>query len=851
MSKTLVIVESPTKARTITKFLGSDFRVESSLGHVRDLPKSTMGVDIAGGTFTPDYVIPDAKKKRVAELKKLAQNATEILFATDEDREGEAISWHLAELLKIKPDAVKRLVFHEITKEAIAAALARPRALDQRLVDAQQARRVLDRLVGYELSPLLWKKVRYGLSAGRVQSVAVHLVVEREKARAAFCSAAYFDLVATLRADRETFTARLAAYQNKSIPDGQNFDSRTGALLEPERFTLLNQTQAEELAQTLLAAEPWTVTKVEKTPYQTHPYPPFITSTLQQEAHHKLGWGAKLTMRAAQSLYEQGYITYMRTDSVHLSDQAVQAARAAAAEFGTEFVADTIKQFANKSKLAQEAHEAIRPAGSSFRHPADMARAVTADEARLYELIWKRTVATQMKSARLVRLSVEIAVNNAVFAATGKRIEFAGYLRAYVEGADDPEAQLEDQEILLPELAKNQIVTADAVTAAGHQTQPPAHYTEASLIKTLETEGVGRPSTYATILDTITQRHYVVKDGRALIPTFTAMIVDQYLQQYFHTLVDTAFTSKMEDDLDRIAAGEEPWRPYIKQFYQGENDAGFHPAVARATTAKDYPRLELGRDPKTGQTLVVKSGKYGPYLQRGDNGAAETSALPETFPPAELTVAAAVALLAAPTAAPRVIGSDPKTGQPLTLRTGRYGPYLQIGEDEGKTKAKKMSLTYGPKQIPISQTIDANAVTLPQALAVISLPRVLGEIEGAAVTASVGRFGPYVKMGDEFRSLPKNLDLFAITLPEARALLAQEKKGGRRKKAAVIKELGADPAGGKPMQILEGRYGPYVSNGARVFASIPKNIQPETVTLAQALQWIEEKKKKKKLETRN
>ena len=617
MSKTLVIVESPTKARTIAKFLGADFRVESSLGHVRDLPKSQMGVDIEGGTFAPVYEIPAKKKKKVAELKKLAAAADTILFATDEDREGEAISWHLAELLKIKPPDVKRLVFHEITKPAIDHALKNPRALDLNLADAQQARRVLDRLVGYELSPLLWRKVHYGLSAGRVQSVAVHLIVKREKERAAFTSAAYYDLVATLAAAGESFTARLASYQDKPIPDGKDFDSRTGRLTTPERFTLLDQGRAENLAKTLISTTPWTVRKVEETPYQTHPYPPFITSTLQQEAHHKLGWGAKSTMRAAQSLYEQGYITYMRTDSVHLSEQAVAAARAAAAEFGNEFVSDRVKQFSNKSKLAQEAHEAIRPAGANFRHPSAVAREVTTDEAALYELIWKRTVATQMKSARLARLTVEIAVERALFVAAGKRIEFAGYLRAYVEGSDDPAVELEDQEVRLPALAKNQVVTAAAVTATPHQTQPPARYTEASLIKTLEAEGVGRPSTYATILDTIIERDYVVKDGKALFPTFTAMIVDQYLQENFQTLVDAAFTSKMEDDLDRIAAGTEQWQPYIKQFYRGQGSEGFHTAVEQAIQAKGYPTLTLGFDPKTNQTLTVKSGKYGPYLQRG------------------------------------------------------------------------------------------------------------------------------------------------------------------------------------------------------------------------------------------
>lgn len=842
MSHTLVIVESPTKAKTIAKFLGAKFRVESSMGHVRDLPKSTMGVDIESGTFEPQYVIPPTKKKRVAELKKLAKDADDILLATDEDREGEAISWHLADLLGIKPEAVKRLVFHEITKTAIDAALTHPRPLQKHLVDAQQARRVLDRLVGYELSPLLWKKVRYGLSAGRVQSVAVHLIVEREKQRAAFCSAAYYNLIAELRIKEQTFAAELITYNNKPIPSGKDFDTTTGLLKTPALFSLLNQKEAEIMVTTLQKERPWTVTKIEAVPYQTHPYPPFITSTLQQEGSRKLGWSAKYTMRTAQSLYETGYITYMRTDSVTLSDQAIRAAREAAQEFGSEYLAPEAKQFRGSSKLAQEAHEAIRPAGEHFRHPSEVAREVSKDESALYELIWKRTVATQMKSAAMVRMMVEITVDGAVFAAKGKRIEFAGYLRAYVEGADDPEAELDDQEVHLPPLQQNQTVEPVAIRAAQHETQPPARYTEASLIKTLEAEGVGRPSTYATILDTIVEREYVVKEAKALIPTFTAMIVDAYLQHRFHQLVDVHFTARMEDDLDRIASGEASWQPYIHTFYFGNDTPGLHPTVETATREQDYPSITLG-ETEDKEPVIIKSGKYGPYVQWGKD---LTASIPSYLAPAEMTLDKAKELITQSSAGPQLLGLHPENQLPVTYRTGRYGPYLQIGEDESDHKAPKISLTYGPKRLPVSPRINPNQLTWQEALQVITLPRTLGELGGEAVVTHVGRFGPYVKKGDDFRSLHKDQDVLTITLAEAQALLSEEKRGRRRMTSRVVKELGHDPSTGKPLQILEGRYGPYISNGTKIYASVPKDTDVNTITTEQALDRLKEKMERKK-----
>lgn len=852
MARTLVIVESPTKAKTIAKFLGSDFKVESSMGHVRDLPKSVMSVDIEGGTFAPNYEIPSSKKKTVARLRKLAQSADEILLATDEDREGEAISWHLAKLLRLQPTAVKRLVFHEITKPAITAALKQPRPLDQNLVDAQQARRVLDRLVGYKLSPLLWKKVRYGLSAGRVQSVAVHLIVDRENERKKFKSAAYYDLLAELNSDGSTFLARLIAYGDKPLPAGKDFDEANGQLKQPDNFFLLNQPLAQALAEKLRPIEIWTVTNVTETPYQTHPYPPFITSTLQQEASRKLGWGAKQAMRVAQSLYENGYITYMRTDSVNLSAQAVHAAREAAREFGVEYVADAPRQYTNKSKLAQEAHEAVRPAGDSFRHPSHVRQETKPDEARLYDLIWKRTVASQMKSAQLVRLSITVAVEQARFEAKGKRIAFAGYLRAYVEGADDPAQELEDKEVSLPKLKEKQTVKPKSVRIERHETQPPARYTEASLIKKLETEGVGRPSTYATILDTIMARDYVNKTDKVLVPTFTAMIVDEYLQTNFGNLVDVNFTSRMEDDLDLVATGQTQWQPYIKNFYYGNNQTGFNSEIDRAAKGKEYPILPIGTDPQTHDRLVIKSGKYGPYLQRGDGGKDNTCSLPDAISPAELNPTLAVQILQDKASGPSVMATDPATGQSIIYCTGRFGPYLQIGEDGARgaennpaQKIKRVALTYGPKRTPISRSIDIHNLAADDALKIIALPRTLGKSRGETITAMVGRFGPYLKKGQASRSLPKDKDILTLTLQEAESIMdaapAKRRAGG----AAVLKELGADPETGRAVQVLDGRYGPYVSNGTRIFVSVPEAIKPADVTLEQAQEWLKKKKEKK------
>ena len=849
MKRTLVIVESPTKAKTISKFLGTDFIVRSSMGHVRDLPKSTMGVDIEGGTFEPAYEISPSKKKYITELRKFAKEADEILFATDEDREGEAISWHLAELLKIDEARVKRLVFHEITKDAIIESIEHPRKLNMHLVDAQQARRVLDRLVGYELSPLLWKKVRYGLSAGRVQSVAVHVIALREHERAAFRSATYFDLVATLSRERDRFEAKLTSYDGKKIPSGKDFDEKTGTLKQPTEFALLDERSASDLAETLKKTIPWTVTGVLEKPYQTNPYPPFITSTLQQEAGRKFGWGARETMHAAQKLYEKGYITYMRTDSVNLSEQAVKAARAAAEEFGKEYIPEAPRTYSAKSKLAQEAHEAIRPSGATFRHPSDVAREVESTEAKLYDLIWKRTVACQMRSAEMISVVATIAVERAIFEARGKHIKFAGYLRAYVEGSDDPEAVLEDREVMLPTLHAQDVVEAEEVLGDVHTTKPPARYTEASLIKKLEAEGVGRPSTYASIIHTIIERGYVLKDGHALIPTYTGVIVDHYLRKHFKKLVDVSFTSKMEEDLDRIAHGQEEWIPYITTFYGKGGDIDFHEEVVKATESDEYPDIVLGKDGD--EEVIVKSGKYGPYVQRGEGGEGNTASIPDNLAPADLTLDMAMQLIAKKAEGPQVLGTDPETGKKITYRDGRYGPYLQLGEDGDDTfqngkpkKAKKIGLTYGPKHTPLTHTMDITNLSLEDARRLIALPRTLGEIDGEPVIATNGRFGPYLKKDDDFRSIPKDKDLMTITLEEAREIYAEEKRGRRTKK--VLKALGTDPKTDKPVEILDGKYGPYVSNGTRTFASLPEHTKPEDMTLEKALELLAEKKGKKK-----
>jgi len=859
-AKNLVVVESPAKATTISRFLGGDYRVEASYGHVRDLPQNAkeipaavrkqpwarLGVNVEGG-FEPVYVVPADKKKHVQRLKAALAGADKLLLATDEDREGESISWHVLELLKPgRSIDVQRIVFHEVTPEAIRRALASPRGVDQNLVRAQEARRVLDRLYGYSLSPLLWKRVAPGLSAGRVQSVAVRLLVERERERMAFRSAEYWDLEATLAAEGGTFEARLVRAGGRRLADSKSFDSATGALTDPARL-LLGGERARELASAALAARPWSVSSLETKPGQQHPAPPFITSTLQQEANRKLGFSARQTMRVAQQLYEgidlggerTGLITYMRTDSVTLAERAVaQARRLIEERYGADFLPDEPVHYRTKSKTAQEAHEAIRPTDLA-RRPGDARRWLNDEQARLYELIWQRTVACQMVPARFERTAVEVTVEAAgeelTFAASGRRIVHSGFLRAYVEGSDDPEAELGDRETLLPALERGQDLEPRGVEPEEHATQPPWRYTEASLVKKLEEEGIGRPSTYAQILSTIQERGYVFQRGKELVPTFTAFCVTQLLEEQFGDLVDTRFTAHMEDDLDEIAAGKLDWNHLVAAFFFGEGGkAGLQQRVEQGEVT--YPAVEIGKDPETGEPLEVKVGKYGPYLRRGGDGREKGNgvvSLPEDLPPADLTLERALEMLRTRDEEPEPVAEDPATGRPVYLRHGRFGFYLErersAAEEEAGDKPHRVSLPRG---------LEPQDVTPEVARALIALPRTIGAHpeSGEPVTAAIGRYGPYVKHGDDFRSLPDWRAAVTIDLDGALALLAQPKPGRSARRGqpkTVLKELGEVPGAAGPVRVLDGRYGPYVTDG-ETNATLPKGADPAAVTAEEA-----------------
>jgi len=865
-AKHLVVVESPAKATTISRFLGGDYRVEASYGHVRDLPQNAkeipaavrrepwarLGVNVEGG-FEPLYVVPADKKKHVQRLKAALAGADKLLLATDEDREGESISWHVLELLKPGRSVdVQRIVFHEVTPEAIRRALASPRGVDQNLVRAQEARRVLDRLYGYSLSPLLWKRVAPGLSAGRVQSVAVRLLVERERERMAFRGAAYWDLKAALAADGASFEARLVRAGGRRLADGKSFDPSTGALTDPARL-LLGGERARELAAAALAARPWSVGALETKPGQQYPAPPFITSTLQQEANRKLGFAARQTMRVAQQLYEgidlggerTGLITYMRTDSVTLAERALaQARRLIAERYGADFLPAQPVQYRTKSKTAQEAHEAIRPTDLE-RRPGDVRRWLNDEQARLYELIWQRTVACQMVPARFERTAVEIGVEAAgeelVFAASGRRIVHPGFLRAYVEGSDDPEAELGDRETLLPALARGQELEPRAVEAEEHSTQPPWRYTEASLVKKLEEEGIGRPSTYAQILSTVQERGYVFQRGKELVPTFTAFCVTQLLEEQFGDLIDTRFTAHMEDDLDEIAAGKLDWNRLVAGFFFGEaGKAGLQQRVEQGEVT--YPAVEIGKDPETGEPLEVKVGKYGPYLRRGGdlrrgaNGREKGDgvvSLPEDLPPADLTPERALEMLRAKGEAPEPVADDPATGRPVFLRHGRFGFYL-----EREPSAAEREAGDKPHRVSLPRGLEPGEVTREVARALIALPRTVGAHPetGQPVATGIGRYGPYVKHGDDFRSLPDWRAALDIDLDGALALLARPKPGrGAPRGAAktVLKELGEVPGAAGAVRVLDGRYGPYVTDG-ETNATLPKGSDPAALTAEEA-----------------
>lgn len=839
--KGLVIVESPAKARKINSFLGRDFKVLASMGHVRDLPAraadippevkkepwSTLGVNVAAD-FDPLYVIPKEKRKVISELKAALKDAAELILATDEDREGESIGWHLTEVLKPRVP-VKRMVFSEITKEAISEAIKSPRQLDQNLVAAQETRRVLDRLYGYRLSPLLWKKVAPKLSAGRVQSVAVRLIVMRELERRAFRAGTYWDLKAALETSANgRFDAELYTLGGKRIATGKDFDEHTGKLKEGADVLLIDEPTARDLQEKLRAGT-WTVANLEERQQVRKPSPPFTTSTLQQEANRKLGMSARETMQVAQRLYEDGNITYMRTDSVSLSQEAILAARGTIKDrYGDEYLSDGVRTFETKSKGAQEAHEAIRPAGTAMKTGEELA--LGGRELALYSLIWKRTVATQMAEARLRFQTATIAAGEAEFRATGRHIDFPGFFRAYVEGVDDPEAALDDQEAALPPLATGEALTCRELETISHETQPPARYTEATLIRALETDGIGRPSTYASIISTIQDRGYVVKASNQLRPTFTALAVTKLLETNFPQLVDEQFTAGMEQTLDDIAAGSVKATPYLKKFYLG--------SLGLDEQVKSH---EAGIDPREactveleGLTAKVRIGKFGPYLIKVQNGENVTASLPDDLTPAEITDEIAEVLFAQKKQGPKALGMDTEKGLPVFSMIGPFGPYVQLGEmGEDGTKPKRVSI---PKHIPADQ------VTLELALDLLSLPRTLGAHPdtGKPVKAAIGRFGPYVVHEDAvkvYKSVPKEMDVLRIDLTAAIELLKQART---RRGATPLKDLGVHPDDGQPVQLFEGKYGPYVKHG-KVNATVPKETPIEEVTLSQALALIEER----------
>lgn len=840
MPKNLVIVESPTKARTISQYLGPESTVESSMGHIRDLPRSAseipksvkeedwarLGVNVEND-FEPLYVVSKERKKQVKKLRDLLKEADELYLATDEDREGEAIAWHLVEVLKPKIP-VHRMVFHEITKPAIEEAFENPRDLNERLVQAQEARRILDRLYGYEVSPVLWKKIQPKLSAGRVQSVAIRIVVERERERIAFTPASYWGVDGSFAKTDDldqTFEATLHSLDGDRIAVGRHFDDRGEAKSD---VLVLDREKATELAEALTNA-PFDVKSVESKPYTRRPYPPFRTSTLQQEAGRKLRFSSSRTMSVAQRLYENGYITYMRTDSVALADSAVASARSQITKlYGKEYLSPKPRKYAGKVKGAQEAHEAIRPAGDSFRTPEQVQSDVGPDEAALYRLIWQRTVASQMADAKGVSVSVRLGAEvdgqgEAIFAASGRTITFPGFLRAYVQGSDDPEAELDDRETILPPLGEGEELAVQRLEPTGHETRPPSRYTEASLVQQLEELGVGRPSTYASIMSTIQDRGYVFKKGSALVPTFTAFGVVSLLEKHFPNLVDYEFTASMETDLDRIAEGEEDSVPWLNAFYFG--DDGLKEKVAKRLDEID-PReinsIPLGED-DDGEEIVARIGRYGPYVERGD----ERASIPDDLAPDEVTVEKAVELIETQNAGDKIFGTDPDSGLTVYGKTGRFGPYVQLGEQEEGSKEK-------PKRSSLFSSMSLDELGLDDALKLLSLPRMIGtDRDGVEILALNGRYGPYIERGDDRRSLESEEQLFTITVDDALELLAEPPRRRGQRRTSTLRELGEDPVTGNKVTVRSGRYGPYVTDGD-VNASLRKGDDPEDITIERA-----------------
>ena len=864
MAHKLVIVESPAKARTIGGYLGQGYVVESSIGHIRDLPNSAadtpakikdkpwgrLAVDVDNG-FEPYYVVPRDKKSHISKLKGLLKDADELYLATDEDREGEAIAWHLLDELKPKNIPVKRMVFHEITKAAILEAAENPRELAMDLVEAQETRRILDRLYGYEVSPVLWKKVMSGLSAGRVQSVATRLVVDREKERMAFKVASYWDLEGTFDAgskhEQRMFPAKLHSVDDKRVARGSDF-GQDGVLKAGAegKVVHLDRPRAEALV-SALEDTTYDVRSVEAKPYRRSPYPPFRTTTLQQEASRKLGMSASVTMSVAQRLYENGYITYMRTDSTTLSGTAVNAARSQVRElYGAEYLPDAPRTYTSKVKNAQEAHEAIRPAGESFRTPAQTG--LTGDQFRLYELIWMRTVASQMKDA--VGQSVTIRLGGAaatgedvVFSATGRVITFHGFLKAYVEGTDEGKAT-DDQETRLPQLAEGDTVAAASVTANGHETKPPSRYTEATLIKELEEREIGRPSTYASIIGTILNRGYVYKKGTALVPAWLAFSVIRLLTEHFPRQIDYTFTARMEDVLDEIAAGRKDRSTELAEFYFGTGDVeGLKTLV---DGLGDIDARELATFPVGGADsgINLRVGRYGPYLEAaggpddGDGaGAGVRANVPDDLPPDELTLEKAKELLANPAGEEIDLGAHPETGLRVVAKNGRFGPYVTELLPEDAPKSAK------PRTGSLFKSMSLDSISLDDAVKLLSLPRVVGEDpeSGEEITAQNGRYGPYLKKGSDSRSLTSEDQLFTITLDEALRIYAQPKQRGRAAAAPPLKELGNDPVSGQPVVVKSGRFGEYVTDG-EYNATLRKDDTVEDLTLERAAELLAERR---------
>jgi DNA topoisomerase-1 len=867
MAKPLVIVESPAKARTIAKFLGSDYVVESSIGHIRDLPRAAseipaaykgeawarLGVD-TDNDFKPLYVVAKEKKEQVRKLKDLLKDADELYLATDEDREGESIAWHLLEVLSPRVP-VKRMVFHEITETAIREAIASTRDLDRRLVDAQETRRILDRLYGYEISPVLWRKILPKLSAGRVQSVACRVIVDRERARMAFSEATYYDLVARLKKADETFTARLISVDGRKVAGSKDFHS-SGQLEEKAKRAetlVIDETLANGLVSALVGAN-FTVQSTETKPYRRSPAPPFMTSTLQQEAGRKLRFSSQRTMSVAQRLYENGFITYMRTDSIALSESAVNSARSIAQQlFGDGYTPDMPRRYRSKVKNAQEAHEAIRPSGESWRSPEEVQRELAGDEARLYELIWKRAVASQMSDALGSTMNVKVGTNlvetteplqgisgsgaECVFSASGRVISFPGFLRVYVEDFDD-DAGEGDEDARLPAMREGDHLHSDEMNADRHQTQPPPRYTEASLVKTLEELGVGRPSTYASIISTILDRGYAWKKGQALVPSFLAFAVVRLLEGHFSELVDYSFTAEMENDLDRIASGTVDQIPYLSEFYFGAHQGGLKPMVETKLgeiDAREISTIRIG-ETSGGVDVVVRVGKYGPFVQVGE----ATASIPDDLAPDEVTVEKAEELVEKAAGADRIIGLDPVSGAEIFVKAGRYGPYVQVGELVEGSKDK-------PRTASLMSYMDPASITLEDALLVLSLPRVVGvdPVTHEEIYAQGGRFGPYLSRGKDTRSLASESEIFEVTVEQALALFSAPKTRGRRgaSSASAGAEVGVDPVSGRMISLKSGRFGPYVTDG-EVNASLRRGMNPDELVIEEAIDLLAERRAK-------